>query len=77
MTRHAPAQDFKSRQLCLFAIRCSELRDRVVADELPFIEAIDFAYSAAEISGLVASVGDDAVQKIMAAAFGGIPSGNI
>jgi hypothetical protein len=67
--------NFTQRQLELFAIRCSELADRVVEGDLQFIESIDFAYSAAEISGLVASIGDDAVQKVMAAAFINTPRG--
>jgi hypothetical protein len=48
-----------------------ELADRVHYGELPFIEAVDLAYSAAIWSGLVDNVGDDAVQKILAAAFTG------
>jgi hypothetical protein len=45
------------------------LADRVIAGKLAFIDAIDMAYSAAEWSGLIDAAGDDAVQKIMAAAF--------
>jgi hypothetical protein len=58
-----------SKQLELFAIRCSELADRVVAGNLAFIDAVDMGYSAAIWSGLVDGVGDDAVQKVMFAAF--------
>ena len=66
---NAPAQDFKSNQLRLFAVRCTELSDRVFAGELGFIDAVDMAYTAAVLAGLVESIGDDAVQKVMAAAF--------
>ena len=53
----------------LLAIRCCELADRVTAGELPFIEAVDLAYSAAQWSGLCDVVGDDAAQKVLAASF--------
>ena len=61
--------DFTKRQLELFAIRCGALADRVAAGNLSFLDAVDFAYSAAEFAGLVETAGDVAVQKIMAAAF--------
>ena len=35
------------RRLELFAVRCRDLRDRVAAGRLGFIEAVDMAYSAA------------------------------
>ena len=60
-----------SKQMQLFAIRACELADRVHHGELPFIEAVDLAYSAAIWSGLVDRCGDDNVQKILAAAFTG------
>jgi hypothetical protein len=62
-------------QLELFAIRCSELAGRVLAGTIPFIDAIDMAHSAAVWSGLVESVGDDGIQKVMAAAFMTVPRG--
>jgi hypothetical protein len=70
-----PQRQFQASnsQLDLFAVRCSELADRVVAGRLGFINAVDMAYSAAEWSGLVEMVGDDAVQKVMAAAFMRVP----
>jgi hypothetical protein len=40
---------------------------------LPFIDAVDFAYSAADFAGLVQQHGDDEIQKIIAAAFMEIP----
>jgi hypothetical protein len=71
----AVARRITSQQLSLFAIRASELADRVHAGQLSFIDAVDMAYSAAQWSGLTESVGDDAVQKILAAAFSGTEGG--
>jgi hypothetical protein len=51
--------------------RCLTLVDRVQAGELPFIEAVDFAYSAACFAGLVETYGDDAIQQVLARAFCG------
>jgi hypothetical protein len=53
----------------LFAIRASELADRVHDGRMSFIDAVDMAYSAAIWSGLADDIGDDAVQKVLAAAF--------
>jgi hypothetical protein len=72
MSATARAFDFKDAQLELFAIRCSELADRVSAGKIKFIDAVDMAHSAAIWSGLVDGAGDDAVQVVMAAAFGGV-----
>ena len=60
---------FTERQLELFGARCKQLVDRVCAGQIPFIEAIDMAYSAATWSGVVDSAGDDAVQWVMATVF--------
>lgn len=65
----------RARQLELLAIRSSELADRVIAGQLEFLDAVDMAYSAVAWSGLVESVGDNAVQKVIAAAFMGIARG--
>jgi hypothetical protein len=62
-TRRAAAQ------LELFAVRCSEMADRIAAREIGFIDAVDMLYSAAIWSGLIDGVGDDFVQLVMAAAF--------
>ena len=62
------------RRIELFAIRCRDLRDRVVGGHIPFFEAVDMAYSAAVWSGLADDLGDDVVQQVMALAFGVIPS---
>jgi hypothetical protein len=66
---NAPAPDFNSQQLKVLALRCLELADRVIAGQLLFIDAVDIAYTAAEWAGLTESVGDDVVQKVLAAAF--------
>ena len=75
MNAASAKKDFASAQLELFAIRCSELAERVVAGNIAFINAVDMAYSAAEWAGLIDAVGDDAVQKVMAAAFINTPRG--
>jgi hypothetical protein len=68
--RNEPAENtHTAAQIKLFAIRCSDMRDRIAAGEVPFIDGIDMLYSAAVWSGLVDGVGDDAVQRVMAAAF--------
>jgi hypothetical protein len=41
---------------------CRLLVPRVAGGQLPFLEAVDFAYSAADQAGLVERYGDDAVQ---------------
>jgi hypothetical protein len=69
---NAPA-DFTVRQLNLLAVKSRELADRVAAEQLAFVDAVDMAYSAALWSGVVDSAGDDAVQKVLAAAFMEIP----
>ena len=47
------------------------LADRVRFGDLPLIDAVDMAYSAADFAGLVDRYGDDVVQKVMADAFFG------
>ena len=61
--------DFTKRQAELFAIKCTEFADRVAAGRIGFLDAVDLLHDAAVSSGLVEAAGDDAVQKIMAAAF--------
>jgi hypothetical protein len=53
--------------------RASVLAQRAKDGSLPFIDAVDMAYSAADLSGLVERYGDDAVQMVLAEAFGGRP----
>lgn len=51
--------------------RANALADRARDGSLPFIDAVDMAYSAADWSGLVDRYGDDVVQLVLADAFGG------
>jgi hypothetical protein len=55
--------------LDLLRDRCRTLADRVRSGEIPFLDGVDLAYSAADFSGLVNRYGDDEVQKIIASAF--------
>jgi hypothetical protein len=64
-----PAPNFTGKQIELFAIRTCELADRAIAGDIGFIDAVDMAYSSAVWSGLADRVGDDAIQRIMCAAF--------
>jgi hypothetical protein len=57
--------------LDLFFERITALASRAQNGSLPFIDAVDMAYSAAEWSGLVDRYGDDLVQLVLADAFGG------
>jgi hypothetical protein len=61
--------------LHVLAVRAGQLADRVRRGQLPFIEAVDMAYSAAQWSGLTESVGDDAVQMVLADAFANVQKG--
>ncbi len=73
-----------TRQLEILALRSIELADRVAAEQLPFIDAVDLAYEAAmwadlasaiDASGLInsnivgAPTGTDIVHATIAAAF--------
>ena len=53
----------------LFFDRISVLAERARDGSLPFIEAVDMAYSAANWAGLVDRYGDDVVQVVLADAF--------
>jgi hypothetical protein len=57
--------------LTLLLDRCRTLAGRVKNGDLPFVEAVDFAYSAADFAGLVDRYGDDQVQSVLADAFMG------
>jgi hypothetical protein len=59
----------KIHPLDLLYIRSCTLAERVCDGELPFIDAVDMAYSAAQFAGLCDSWGDEAVQAELAAAF--------
>ena len=57
----------------VFALRCWA-RARLYAEgELELAEAVDALQAAAEAYGLVADIGQDAVQAILAAAFAKVP----
>jgi len=57
--------------LAIFSERCRTLATRVQNKQVPFIEAIDLAYSSADFAGLIESYGDDRIQELMASAFMG------
>jgi hypothetical protein len=63
MTAHNP--------LAIFSERCRTIAARVRDKQIPFIEAVDLVYSAADFAGLVDIYGDDRIQTIMAHAFMG------
>jgi hypothetical protein len=51
--------------------RAATLAGRARAGSIPFIDAVDLAYSAADLAGLVERFGDDVIQVILADAFAG------
>lgn len=53
-----------------FRLRCWARATLYAAGELDLIEAVDGLQAAAVSTGLIASIGTDAVQAIMANAFG-------
>jgi len=55
--------------LKLFCLRASQTFDHVLAGRMLMIDAADMLADAACASGLTAAVGDDAIQKMLAAAF--------
>jgi hypothetical protein len=59
--------------LGLLLERASTLAARARDGSLPFLDAVDMAYSAADMAGLVDRFGDDVVQAVLADAFGGRP----
>lgn len=63
------AKSRETQQLELLALRTFDFADRVRANELGFLDAIDALYDGAVASGLVDAVGDDIVQATLAAAF--------
>jgi hypothetical protein len=60
--------------LVILADRSRTLALRVKNGELPFIDAVDMAYSAADFAGLIECYGDDRVQAVLADAFIGCRS---
>jgi hypothetical protein len=63
----------KIHPLDLLYVRSCTLAERVCDGELPFIDAVDMAYSATQFAGLCDSWGDEAVQAELAAAFMQVP----
>jgi len=63
------ADERNTYSLDLLFDRATILASRARDGSLPFIEAVDMAYSAADWAGLVERYGDDAVQRILARAF--------
>ena len=61
--------------LDLLYVRSLTMADRVKAGEIPFIEAVDFMWEAAEWSGTVDRVGPDLVQHVLGCAFMGLSKG--
>lgn len=51
--------------------RSCVLADRAASGELPFLDAVDMAYSAADWAGLVDRYGDNVIQLVLADAFAG------
>jgi hypothetical protein len=60
-----------TRQLAILTQRSFELADRVAIGELELIDGVDVAFEAARWSGLTETIGNDAVQAILAEAFAG------
>jgi hypothetical protein len=58
-----------TKQLEILALRSLELADRAAAGQLPFINAADMAYSAAQWAGRPETVIDDAIQLLLSASF--------
>jgi hypothetical protein len=67
--RHALRRGFAEKQLKLFAIKAGIFAERVKCADINKLDAIDMLYSAAVEVGLVVSVGDDVVQRVLARAF--------
>lgn len=68
-TRDQQAQKRLDAQLRLFSIRCAEVFERVLSGKLGMLDAVDMLHDASIASGLDDSVGTDAVQRVMSAAF--------
>jgi hypothetical protein len=64
-----PTECAQDPVLVLLYDRCCVLVARVAAGQLPFLDAVDMAWSASEFSGTVDRVGPDRVQAILARAF--------
>jgi hypothetical protein len=68
----SPPEPIVDKRIELLAVRAAELAERVSRGGIGFIDAVDMAYSAAQWSGMCDEVGDDNVQRILAAAFASV-----
>jgi hypothetical protein len=59
----------------LFERSCA-LADRARTGSLQFTDAVDMAYSAADLAGLVERFGDDVIQLVLADAFAAVRVGD-
>jgi hypothetical protein len=59
----------QAHPLDLLLARCRTMAARVDADEIQFLDAVDFMWSAAEFSGLLDRFGPDQIQNVLASAF--------
>jgi len=66
----APAQEPRADPLKAFELRCWARAKLVVEGEMRLHEAVDHLQADAVRDGLVAQIGQDAVQAIMAEQFG-------
>jgi hypothetical protein len=57
-------------KLEVFELRCWARAELYASGEYTLHEAVDFLQADAEASGLVAEIGQDAIQQILAEAFG-------
>jgi hypothetical protein len=58
--------------LAILLDRAQMMAARVRAGQVSFIDAVDMAYSAADMSGLIQHYGDDRIQAVLAQAFMGV-----
>jgi hypothetical protein len=63
------ASQLVGKQLELLTLRACEVADHITAGTIGFLDGIDLIYDGACASGLVDAIGDDAIQKLMAACF--------
>jgi hypothetical protein len=64
-----PEQQFHSDPIALFRMRAEQHAARYARGEISKPDAVDQTHADAIASGLVAAIGQDAVQEIMSAAF--------
>jgi hypothetical protein len=64
------APNLKVEVVAAFRLRCEARAFLVAEDELPLHDAVDELQASAVASGIVDTIGQDAVQTIMSDAFG-------